>query len=639
MKFLITGKKKKTVDRIFHVLLGPRGIWFTAALITGALLFYGNNGLQPIQAGGLRGSIAALTDSFKSVEGLSVILVYTFIWWFLTSCYKKTSVSRMAVLFGIMAGGMSTLGRNYLLNEGMSYIVNGGWMEGILSFLTFIGFSILFSVLFEVVWDLLSRSENKEHQGSKLQYFVFDKHPFLCCLIIIILCWLPYLIAFYPGILHYDALTALDEYYGDRTWTTHFPPLTVLMLGFSMDLGKSLGSDNIGCTIYMLPQFFAFAVTLAYSFVIFKRWNSPYWIRILSLLAFLVYPAFPMYGIMAIKETYFYIAFLWLVYAVIMYTETKTKKWLWLASVAAFFLCAIRKDGKFLCLFVIICFLVSSKWLNNGLKKLSWHMLTGAVIAVLFTQVLCSMYQISPGSEREALSAPVQQTARYIRDHSEDITPEEWETLDTFFSGHAHELGKLYDPNISDPVKFKVVYHATNEQFFDYIKVWAKHFLRHPECYFSATFNNTYGYFYIDKPEYYSLSFSTSNPKPDQSNYYGDIVVEDNPKTEGMREDMVAYFTLLSELPIIKLLYHTALYTWFIMIAITYILKKRKYIKLPLYSLPVGVLLICCLSPLNGANRYYFPVTCSCFILLAYSLYTEKRDAVKESEMPGSMLA
>lgn len=53
---------------------------------------------------------------------------------------------------------------------------------------------------------------------------------------------------------------------------------------------------------------------------------------------------------------------------------------------------------------------------------------------LLINVVYVKMNHISGGSIREALSVPVQQTARYVKQHYNEMTPEELKVLQAVFS-------------------------------------------------------------------------------------------------------------------------------------------------------------------------------------------------------------
>ena len=92
------------------------------------------------------------------------------------------------------------------------------------------------------------------------------------------------------------------------------------------------------------------------------------------------------------------------------------------------------------------------------------------------------------------LSIPFQQTARYLRDAGDDVTPEEKAAISAILDYEG--LPELYNPNLSDPVKATYDNETGLDELITYFQAWYQMLLRHPDIYVQATMNNLYGYFY-----------------------------------------------------------------------------------------------------------------------------------------------
>lgn len=127
--------------------------------------------------------------------------------------------------------------------------------------------------------------------------------------------------------------------------------------------------------------------------------------------------------------------------------------------------------------------------------------LMGRVIAAVgaaFCLCLCYLNLLLPAlgipgtSTGEALSLPLMQTARYVKYCPEGVTEEERQIIDQVVD--YDQLPDAYREHLGDYVKG--LYRGDGKALARYFKVWLRQGLRHPEVYFSATFNNVYGYFY-----------------------------------------------------------------------------------------------------------------------------------------------
>ena len=84
--------------------------------------------------------------------------------------------------------------------------------------------------------------------------------------VIFIICRIPYLIAYYPGLMIYDTASSILQFYGYPTFaaslsnvpgailTNHHGVLYTLLMGGAVRLGELLGSQNTGFFIYILLQ-------------------------------------------------------------------------------------------------------------------------------------------------------------------------------------------------------------------------------------------------------------------------------------------------------------------------------------------------------------------------------------------------
>ena len=116
-------------------------------------------------------------------------------------------------------------------------------------------------------------------------------------------------------------------------------------------------------------------------------------------------------------------------------------------------------------------------------------------ISFCYNNIILPHFRITPGSVREILSVPFQQTARHYKYYNDEISESDIEIIDKILD--VSDLDTRYQEEISDPVKNKFNKYTTNDDLKDYFKVWFKYFLKRPCTYISATINNTYGYFPI----------------------------------------------------------------------------------------------------------------------------------------------
>lgn len=217
-------------------------------------------------------------------------------------------------------------------------------------------------------------------------------------------------------------------------------------------------------------------------------------------------------------------------------------------------------------------------------------------------RVLPTRLEIVQGSTRELLSIPFQQTARCFRDYEEDITSEEFETINRVLD--AERLKDLYTPETSDPVKGTYKKDTTSEELQGYFKVWGKMFLKYPITYIEATLQGSYGYWYPFR-----------NFRGKQTGY---ISINYNAMTGGfdphylfsyeVRNKIGEYIYAWKYIPILSLFMNTGSYTWLLFLAAGYVLYQNRYRDLAVYIAPFMNVLVCIASPVNGEIRYALPL-------------------------------
>lgn len=537
--------------------------------------------------------------------------------------YRSLSLSHPFAISitGTIAAIISILGLNYLINNGVAFLARGGVAAGVISLLALMGFSIVYTDIFTLLDTYFDSPRVPIQKNRNASFLIFDRFPFIICSCILLFFWLPYLIAVFPGVLHIDALTSLNFFYGTSAWTTHFPPISVLLMGCCMNVGKYFGSDNLGVALYVIPQFIICITTLAFAFSLMKKWRTPYWIRALCLILFSLHPVIPMYAVTEVKDTYYCVAFMWLSFLLLNQNTSFYKRTACYFFFAAYILCLFRNDGRYVCFFIILVILIFRKKWNLHWGKIAAALLCGILLSSVSTHIIVKNFNIQSASIREMLSLPAQQTARYVSKYNKELTTEEVTFLNNFFSGNLDKLQTLYSGDFADPVKNTIVFHPSTIQLRKYIANWVAQLLRHPEVYFSAAFNQTYGYYYPEKLEFYGTGFSTESPGENAINYHGDIAIVHSKDTQFLRDAIVQWAYLWRAIPLSRPFYSSGAYTWIILLAFFAAVRRVGVTKLVPFALPMSIFIMCCLSPVNGAFRYSLSLVLSSFLYLSYVVY------------------
>lgn len=149
----------------------------------------------------------------------------------------------------------------------------------------------LFTVLVRKFWDFLGGMEGRKKRLAK--HIRMPEAPRraaryanLLTFLFMILCWLPVLLAVYPGFFVYDAQ---DEWLqvASRNFNTHHPLVHVLMLGgIICAVHKVTDSYNLGIACYMGVQMMIVSGGFTYLLSFMRRRKVSRAVRLLSLLYF-----------------------------------------------------------------------------------------------------------------------------------------------------------------------------------------------------------------------------------------------------------------------------------------------------------------------------------------------------------------
>lgn len=83
------------------------------------------------------------------------------------------------------------------------------------------------------------------------------------------ICWIPYLLIYWPGFIFGDTLSSLAQATGLASYSNHHPFLYTMLIKACLKIGNILGIGNTGgCVIYCLVQM----GFMAYAFAYLSRW-------------------------------------------------------------------------------------------------------------------------------------------------------------------------------------------------------------------------------------------------------------------------------------------------------------------------------------------------------------------------------
>lgn len=513
---------------------------------------------------------------------------------------------------------------------GRSYATYGNWdgifgsgIQFLLACFVMLGHYWWYKNIYVCILELLKSRKNflRRNPCNCVEKYLFDKHCFVLPLAVLIVLALPYYIGFLPGTIHADAVTQLYQHFGYIKMSGNHPVLVTKVIGICVEIGKKFfQSDNIGLAIYTTGQLTCQLLIFAYGIWVFCKLEVPMFFRWAALFIYGVFPLFPMYGMTISKDTGYYECTLLFVLSLIHLCSGEIKASWWnrvLLILGAVGICVFRKEGKYLVILVLLAMLLVYR---THIKVFVTGMIACIAMVVLIEGVYIPSKGIEPGRVEEMLSIPLQQTARYIREHYDEISDDEKAELQKFFVEDIAIIGDVYRPEISDPVKGRAVFTGENGGAKEYLALWLRQGLVHPDTYLQALIHHVYRYFLPGKE-----CWEGENDVV----YYYSLVGHDKWETEFLNIQFVMengflrnllqqYATIFEKIPFLALLYSPGFYTYLLFFMVGYLVDAGKFKEMVILLPVVVTFLGCLMSPVNGYLRYMFPIVA---IILPYLVW------------------
>ncbi len=360
----------------------------------------------------------------------------------------------------------------------------------------------VFTGLVLLIWGLLDGLQHvgKSFVGKTVDKIahvleITDTQADLAAFLFLLLCWLPVLLAVYPGFFVYDAQ---DEYIqvATRTFSTHHPLVHVLLLGGMLcAVHKMTDSYNLGIVCYMVFQMAAAAGVFTFLFSYLRKRKVSRVLRLIGLLWLGLFPTVVMFTLCSAKDALFTLALLLLLICLLelgtdgeAFFASKGRQFLYLVSGMAMML--LRNNGFYAFLVMIPLLLLLQKHHRKRLLLLSVCAVVGCL---LVNGGLKAALHADDSEYQELLTVPIQQLARTYKYAPEAFSAEDLETLHEVLD---EEALSLYTPRLSDPVK----YHFDNAAFAKdkgrYAALWLRIGRKKPLIYLNAWWMTSYGFWY-----------------------------------------------------------------------------------------------------------------------------------------------
>lgn len=445
--------------------------------------------------------------------------------------------------------------------------------------------------------------------------------------VVIFVCWLPLLLAYFPAMLNYDFPGEYGQHLDQSYYTLH-PLLHSALMNGVITLGEAIHSRTFGLLLMSLLQMSLFAASLTMSCVFVQRRGAP---RIVVLLLTALYALHPIFSVMALsmtKDVLFAACVLVLSLLTFELLESPETFFAVRGKIVLFILCTVgtalmRNNGVFALIPLFLALLIA---MRKQFKRILPLLATSVAACLLVNVSLTVALKPASGDSFQLYSLPAQQLVRAY--NMGEMTQEEKEDLESWYTAPA---GLVVHPHLADGAKGYLNRERIAEEGADFLRLWAQVGKRNVRVYAEALLMLNVGSWYPDDLSHASIYPDASyldkgylQTQEYDMTEHGMYTTSFLPKVTALVE-RICRRNVYQKYPIISVLFCTATPLWVLLFACCRLVaRKRTRMLLPAlaaFGLWFGYLLGPCTLP-----RYALPLFCVApvMLVLAYSHPTQK---------------
>ena len=431
---------------------------------------------------------------------------------------------------------------------------------------------------------------------------------------IIFLAWLPWGISMYPASMNWDTFYQIWQWYPeshpllfipwaptgsfiDNAFTDHHPIFDTLVFGaFARASDLLFGNWNAGVFAFVLIQAFGMAASLSACIAYARRKGCPIPVCFGCLIFVCLVPLFPVYAFTMLKDAFFAWLFIpWFLMVVAICTERgaplASPRFCTAFIVLCVLLCLAKKTGLYIVApsAVVLALAFRAHWRPLALSVAAMLV----VMKLVLPLVVFPLADVAPGGKQEMLAPLFQQTARYVIEHPDEVTPSEQAAIDAVLG--YERLAQEYEPLTSDPIKNGFNWNATSDELKAYFRAWGSEGARHPLTYLKATFAVSSRYLCL-----------AGNVAPDfylaDKDHDGTGALWHPASLEEMRVTMEGLYAALMEAPVLNLPLKAVVYALWLPLMGLYLMLREKSPYLPIYLPLLLSLAACIIGPVFQAR-------------------------------------
>ena len=360
----------------------------------------------------------------------------------------------------------------------------------------FIGFVVCFYKLLLFLFSYSGDKEALKRLLSRPEDKPVIKRLSIYCFAGCLLCWLPYLLYQFPGIMTPDSLNQFEQVLGLTGYSNHHPFVHTMIFSLFYHIGFAVSSNMVvAVSFYTLFQMCFLAFSILYFIETMEMFRVRQGIIVLITLFYALVPYHAVFSVTVWKDVPFAAVVLLFSCAMLRMMKRVGAREIGMLVFSGIMVCLLRSNGWYGFLFCLPFLLFRyRKYAGKVFPALAGIL---AVVIIVKYPVMNGLGVTQPDLI-ESLSIPTQQIAAVLCNDRE-LTQEQRALIDKVID--TTYIKELYHPNFADNMKELVragdqAYLAAHK--WEYFKLWAELGSAYPADYLKAYIDQTYGYWYPD---------------------------------------------------------------------------------------------------------------------------------------------
>ena len=546
----------------------------------------------------------AKSDVYQYFYGVLILSVAYLIWKRMNAAAPPPPLKNIFFVMAFFASAFTYFGCEAFANE--EIFSRYGFNEYMAMFVAIGGLWAAYHYLFawaaEKILEILNSPKITSKKPLNESDYIFDKKLFFVLSAVFVLSRVPFILAFYPGVVSFDTALQLMQARGLMDFYNSHPVVSTLFIKLFYDIGILITGDYTSAIIFItIAQVTVLSFICSYAVVLLKKIKAPKPVWIGVFLYYALLPLHGSYGIYLGKDSLFS-GFLLLtsvsVTDILVFKRDKMSAPSFITFIiGGMGMLLFRHNGVYafaplIAVTLIILFIV--KFNKKSIHKIIISSLV--VFAVYFGVSFTVTRAIEYKTVTPTFPLIIQQIARVVV-YGGDINANEAQFIEDYLLP-METLKNEYTPWLADPLYSG--WYGFIKKPFEFIKLWFGLMIKNADLYADAFIFQTYGFW--SPLDLSRAPIITYNANHIAENHYDiDLGIDMTFAFPKLNEAFISFITNTTVLPAVSLTLGVGIIIFMIVAAAVLCVYKKG----PVYIIPFVLTLMLWATVLISTPLFY----------------------------------